>query len=468
MISTFLFALDYGDPIGVFSCLHHEPYSLFFDSADRAHPAARYSFIAYHPFETIESWNGTVLVTNKDEQISLKGNPFQIVRDRLAKWEVNAPYRANTPPFQGGAAGFFGYDLARKLEKLPSKALSNPDAPEMAIGLYDKVVAFDHAEKKSYFIALASEEKDARLKLNHFKNILKRPKEKATPQQKPVSWQSGFTPDKYKKSVQKIIDYIRKGDIFQANLSQRFETILPEGFSAFDHYKNLRRVNPAPFAAYMNFGSLTLASASPERFLQVRGKQVETRPIKGTRPRLADAVLDQKMQSELLASSKDSAENIMIVDLLRNDLSKVCADDSVEVPELCKLESFARVHHLVSTVTGTLRDDKTPLDLLEACFPGGSVTGAPKVRAMEIIEELEPVRRGPYCGSMGYAGFNGTMDSNIAIRTLVYEGRKACFNVGGGIVADSNPAAEYQETLDKAAGVFSSFEATQNKSAAEK
>ena len=468
MPSAFLMALDYHDPVGTFSCLHHEPYSLFFDSADRTHPAARYSFIAYHPFETIESWNGAVLVTNKDEQLSLQGNPFQIVKDRLQKWNVNMTDRPGLPPFQGGAAGFFGYDLVRKLERLPKKALANPDAPEMAVGLYDKVVAYDHAERKAFFIALAVDEKDAGLKFNHFKNILKRRPEKTAAPQKMVEWQSAFTPDRYKKAVKKVIDYIRDGDIFQANLSQRFEAVLPEGFSAFEHYKTLRRVNPSPFAAYMNFGSMILSSASPERFLQVRGRQVETRPIKGTRPRLSDPIEDQKMQAELLASEKDRAENIMIVDLMRNDLSKVCTDDSVEAPALCKLESFAGVHHLVSTVTGTLRDDKAPLDLLEACFPGGSITGAPKVRAMEIIEALEPVRRGPYCGAMGYIGFNGAMDMNIAIRTLVYEGSRASFNAGGGITADSDPAAEYRETMDKAAGIFSSFETQPRKRSVKK
>ncbi|MBI4030551.1 MAG: aminodeoxychorismate synthase component I, partial [Proteobacteria bacterium] len=314
----------------------------------------------------------------------------------------------------------------------------------------------DHEKNETFFITLANDEKEASVKFMQLKNILKHPP--AAARGAKPAWKSGHTENTYERSVRKVIDYIRAGDIFQVNLSQRFEAHLPDGFSPFGHYKALRRVNPAPFAAYMNFGSMILSSASPERFLQARGRQVETRPIKGTRPRLPDPAQDKKIRAELSASEKDRAENIMIVDLLRNDLSKACTDESVKTQDLCRLESFARVHHLVSTVTGYLRADKTPLDLLEACFPGGSITGAPKVRAMEIIEELELQRRGPYCGAMGYIGFDGAMDMNIAIRTLVYEGQKVSFNAGGGITADSDPAAEYRETMDKAEGIFRSFE----------
>jgi len=468
MIAAYAFKIGDLEPVKAFESLHDEPYSLFFDSADRAHPAARYSFIAYHPFETIESWNGVILVTNRQEQISMPGNPFTAVRERMEKWGANIAPLAGLPPFQGGAAGFFGYDLARKLEKLPARAPANPDAPEMAVGLYDKVIAFDHAKSEAFFITMATNEEEAAVKFMQLKNILKRNPHpaRAGGATKRPAWESSHNENSYKKIVQKVIDYIHAGDIFQANLSQRFEAELPEGFSTFAHYRTLRRVNPAPFAAYMNFGSMILSSASPERFLQARGRQVETRPIKGTRPRLPDPAQNEKAKADLRASEKDRAENIMIVDLLRNDLSKVCTDESVEAPDLCRLETFAGVHHLVSTVTGTLRAGKTPLDLLEACFPGGSITGAPKVRAMEIIEELEPQRRGPYCGAMGYAGFDGTMDMNIAIRTLAYEGRRVSFNAGGGITADSDPAAEYRETMDKAERIFRSFEEMQRKVAA--
>jgi para-aminobenzoate synthetase component 1 len=251
-----------------------------------------------------------------------------------------------------------------------------------------------------------------------------------------------------------VIDYIYAGDIYQANLSQRFQTILPEGDSPFALYQRLRRLNPAPFAAYLNFGDIVIASASPERFLQLRGGWVETRPIKGTRPRGATPVEDKAHARELLASEKDRAENVMIVDLLRNDLSRVCRDHTVTVPELCVLESYATVHHLVSTVVGQLNPGATAIDLLRATFPGGSITGAPKIRAMEIIAALEPTQRGPYCGSIGYVGFDGNIDSSITIRTYAIKNNVVTFQAGGGIVADSDPAAEYEETLTKAGALM--------------
>jgi para-aminobenzoate synthetase component 1 len=247
------------------------------------------------------------------------------------------------------------------------------------------------------------------------------------------------------------------GDIFQANLSQRFRARLPAGIAAFDLYRRMRQVNPAPFAAFVKAGDVAVASASPERFLSLRDGRVETCPIKGTRRRGATPVQDRLLAEALLASEKDRAENIMIVDLLRNDLSRVCRDGSVAVPRLCGLESFATVHHLVSTVTGELRPGKGAVDLLAACFPGGSITGAPKIRAMEIIAELEPTRRGPYCGSVGYIGFDGNMDSSIIIRTYGIKGDEVVFQAGGGIVADSRSGDEYEETLAKARALIAAL-----------
>ncbi len=460
MKNIFSFPLDHDDPVKVFSALRGEPYSLLFDSADHAHPLSQHSFIAYHPFETIEAaGGGSIIVTNRDQQLSFDGDPFHILSQRLAGWGLDMPQYPHLPPFQGGAAGFFGYDLARSLENLPDAANDNAGLPDMAVGLYDRVVAFDHAHRRASLIVLAEDEKDAQAKFEHFKALVANNITLPTPGVgADIRWTSNFMQKSYESAVQKIIDYIYAGDIFQANLSQRFTADLPPGFDPFAHYLVLRAVNAAPFASYMNFGSFQISSASPERFLQVRDRQAETRPIKGTRPRAADSVQDKALRQELVNSEKDHAENAMIVDLMRNDLSKVCEDFSIRAPQLCEPESFASVHHLVSVVTGTLRADRSPVDLLRACFPGGSITGAPKVRAMEIIEEFEPVRRGPYCGALGYIGFNGAMDTNIAIRTIVYERDKAWFNAGGGIVADSNPAAEYQETLDKAAAIFRSFE----------
>ncbi len=454
-MNLYAFSLEFREPVDIFTGLHAMPYSLLFDSADRNHPNARYSFIAFAPFETITAKNGNVIITNAKRQWSVQADPFSIVKERIASWGANVTPRADLPPFQGGAAGFFGYDLAYSIEKLPPVASSN--TPDMVVGIYDQVAAFDHRLNKAWLIVLAESEDAANAKHAAFLQLTQKQDVPAYVSFQP-EWQASFTRPAYEQAVARVVEYIRAGDIFQANLSQRFSAPLPPGFDSLAHYRTLRRVNAAPFAAYMNFGDIKLASASPERFLSVDDNgHVETKPIKGTRPRAVSAREDERLRRELAASVKDRAENIMIVDLLRNDLSKVCQDFSVEVPALCALESFATVHHLVSTVTGSLRPGQTAVDLLRACFPGGSITGAPKVRAMAIIAEVERIARGPYCGAMGYIGFDGAMDTNIAIRTLVYEGDTVSFNVGGGITADSDPTGEYQETLDKAAAIFASF-----------
>ncbi|PZP57235.1 MAG: aminodeoxychorismate synthase component I, partial [Micavibrio aeruginosavorus] len=264
-------------------------------------------------------------------------------------------------------------------------------------------------------------------------------------------WSRQKTREEYKQDIQTVINYIHAGDVFQVNLAQKFTAELPDYFNPYAHYLHLRKVNPAPFSSFMRIDNIVLSSTSPERFLKVSGTSIETRPIKGT-------IADSEHPSVLLNSAKDRAENTMIVDLLRNDLSKVCEANSIQVPELCAIESYSGLHHLVSSVTGKLKKDKTSLDALSACFPGGSITGAPKIRAMEIIEELEPTCRGAYCGAIGYIGFDGTMDTNIAIRTLIYKDNQVSLSVGGGIVAASDLEAEYQETLVKARKIFESFE----------
>lgn len=454
----FAHALTACDPVAVFAALADRPYSLFFDSADSDHPAGRYSFIAFDPVEIVEARAGLITLTDRYGPKTFRGDPFALLADRLAAWGLDAPSRDNLPPFQGGAAGLFGYDLARGIERLPDIAPAEPDRPDMAVGIYTQVLAFDLARRQGWHIVHAPDETDVRTRRAMLAQTL------AAAPALPVfgdldsQWIASDTRAAYEEKVRRVIEYIRAGDIFQANLSQRFEAALPPGFDPFAHYCALRAVNPAPFASYMNFGALKIASASPERFLSLRERAVETWPIKGTRPRSDDPFIDALHRNALENSVKDRAENVMIVDLLRNDLSRVCTDHSVEVPELCRIESFAQVHHFVSTVTGVLRADLGPLDLLRACFPGGSITGCPKIRAMEIIEQLEPVRRGPYCGALGYIGFNGAMDTAIAIRTLVYEKESVHFNVGGGIVAASDPAEEYAETLAKAEGLFRSFE----------
>lgn len=450
------------DPVEAFSAVKDMRYSLFLDSADTSHSLGRFSFVCCNPIETIEAKNGKVVITNWDGQTLSYAKPFDVLKERMEKWIPLTQTIEELPPFQGGAAGFFGYDLARGIEdiKASSKdpAIDNVNMPDMAIGIYDQVFAHDHKENKSWIITHATSAEDARIKQKHLLRLFTQVEKEPQFKEAQMDWEANFDACEYKNHIQKVIDYIHSGDVFQVNLSQRFDAKLPDNLDPFSHYISLRKANPAPFSTYMNLGYIKISSCSPERFVSIEDQRVQTRPIKGTRPRVDDPELDKKYQKDLLCSEKDLAENTMIVDLLRNDLSKVCQKNSVIVKSLCKLESFASVHHLVSVVEGQLRKGKTAIDLLKAGFPGGSITGAPKIRAMEIIEELEPTRRGPYCGCMGYIGFDGNMDSNILIRSLVYEGKNVSLQVGSGIVSDSCPDTEYQETFDKASAIFDSFE----------
>jgi para-aminobenzoate synthetase component 1 len=381
-----------------------------------------------------------------------------------------ATYRAEPlpglPPFQGGVAGFLGYEFGRRLERLPAPRSDDLGLPDAWLGAYDWVIAWDHAEGRAWLVAgQRGSEAAGQSAEGRIRDVTRRLSESRAPRASqaaaaasPSTFQSGFTRDEYLRAVERIREFILAGDIFQANLSQRFEAPWPG--DSFDFYRRLTAVNPAPFTAYFRGDGFAVASASPERFLMVDPSgQVETRPIKGTRSRGATADEDRRLAEELLASEKDRAENVMIVDLLRNDLSKVCRPGTVEVPALCALMSHPTVHHLESIVTGRLEAGRTATDLLRAAFPGGSITGAPKVRAMEILAELEPVARGVYCGAIGWMSVTGAMDTSIAIRTVTFKGGRAYFHAGGGIVADSVPALEYQETLDKVAGIRRAFEA---------
>ncbi len=451
-MGTLVQKLIHVDAPAVFAAFADQPYALFLDSADQNHPNAQYSFIAFDPVEIITL-----------DQCK-KQDPFSYVQSRINHWkeQFQPEHDPALPPFQGGAAGLFGYDLGRTIETLPHTAKAS-HTPDLAIGIYNQLIAFNHETNEAWHISHSPSDCFSRESgdlLNQLETDSCLREEDNKPSN--INWQAQFTESAYKDRVERVIDYIRAGDIFQANLSQRFEAALPTNFDAYAHYLHLRKINAAPFAGYMNLGpknnNVKISSASPERFLQLKEGHVETKPIKGTTRREDNPATDQLQRMALENSAKDRAENTMIVDLLRNDLSKVCKAGTIKVDALCKLESFARVHHLVSTVSGKLQKDKTPLDLLRACFPGGSITGAPKIRAMEIIEELEEKQRGPYCGSLGYIGFDGTMDSNILIRTLVYKNDTVSFNTGGGITSDSDPQSEYQETLDKAAAIFHSFE----------
>src|SRR4030042_3598452 len=468
----------------VFELIKDRPYSFFLDSGMDHRKLGRYSFMGSNPFLVVKSHGSDITFISGDEQEIQHGNPFGALTRALKMYKLD-PGPA-TVPFLGGAVGYFSYDLCNFIEQLPSTAINDLAIPESYFAFYDTILAFDYQEGRAYIVATGFPEleegrrlKQAKMRLEEMKNWLyfalpsKRSegpplprretltpalslqgKEKGEGENQPaeeegeVSLKSNFTRDEYIKAVSKIREYIAAGDVFQVNLSQRCETDLT--VPPYELYRRLRQINPAPFASYFNFDGITIVSASPERFLHVDGDWVETRPIKGTRPRGKSEVEDAMLAQELLNSVKDRAENVMIVDLERNDLGRVCQYGTVEVTEMAILETFPTVFHLTSTVIGKLRPDKDRIDLLKASFPGGSITGAPKVRAMEIIDELEPTRRSVYTGAIGYLSFGGDMDLNIAIRTFLVKDGRAYFQVGGGIVYDSEPEAEYQETLDKA------------------
>ena len=443
------------DPYDIARKLAHLPHLLFLDSADRHPDRGRYSYVMADP-------SG---ITFCDAVPTDRYTPFHILD--LAQFdadEVQRPSIPYLPPFQGGLAGVFGYGLNRELERIPESTHTDFHVKDLAICRYDWVVSFDHRHGRAWLIAWdVSRENVGRLRtLLTAAESPPRPIPVAdhtgelTPQH-PVpgfpNVTSNFSREGYIDAVRRAVEYVHAGDIFQVNLSQRLLAPLTE--HPLDLYGRLRKVSPAPFGCYFDLGDFQIVSASPERFLQVSPTgEVVTWPIKGTRPRGKTPVEDAALLLDLITNPKDRAENVMIVDLLRNDLGRVCEFGSIQVPRVCEVETYNYVHHLVSEVRGKLRPGLTPFDLLRAAFPGGSVTGAPKVRAMEIIAELEPTARGPYCGSVGFVGFDGATDTNILIRTFTAGRGWLQFPVGGGIVADSDPVNEYEETMHKAAGLL--------------
>jgi len=444
-----------------FELFKDRPFSFFLDSGMDPGKLGRYSFMGSNPFLVLRSRGEEISLSHSNgEQKTMKGNPFDVVNELLELYSLDA-HPAGIP-LVGGAVGYFSYDLCHFIERLPSTAIDDLNLPECYLAFYDTIVAFDHPAGKAYLVAtgfpeLEEEKRKQRAeeKLEEMKSQLLNNPLLLNAEESPIAaarqdmvLKSSFTREEYLKAVETSREYIRAGDIFQVNLSQRFEADLP--VSPYELYRQLRRINPAPFANYFNFDGVSVVGASPERFLRVSEDWVQTRPIKGTRPRGKSAAEDEALAQELLSSIKDRAENIMIVDLERNDLGRICRYGTVKVTELAILETYPTVFHLTSTVEGRLRQGKNRIDLLKATFPGGSITGAPKVRAMEIIDELEPTRRSVYTGSLGYLSFSQEMDIDIVIRTFIIKDGRAYFQVGGGIVYDSEPEAEYEETLDKA------------------
>lgn len=452
------------DSARLFARIAHKPWSMFLDSGQALDALTgkagsqygRYDILVADPFITLTSNASHTEVRSNEHTYVLDEDPFALIKRMLKPFvAVNSDL-----PFTGGALGYFGYDLARRLENLAEIAAGSDAIPAMQIGIYDWAVVVDHRNKTACLVShgFDAETREGWSALCALFDAPFNEHETNTPGFTVASpIQSNMDKAAYARAFNAIKRYIYEGDCYQVNLAQRFSAkVVGSGWLA---YQKLREISPAPFMAYMNLGRMQVLSGSPERFLQVVDGHVETQPIKGTRPRAADAVLDAQYAMELQSSIKDKAENLMIVDLLRNDIGKNCETGSVKADKLFQLQSFANVHHLVSIVTGKLQAAKTAIDLLRGCFPGGSITGAPKLRAMEIIEELEPHRRGVYCGAIGYIGFDGNMDTNIAIRTAVYLAEndsqgEISFYAGGGIVADSDLEKEYTETLDKAASIL--------------
>ena len=421
------------DCFGEFALL---PHCVWLDTAT-APPGL--SILAAEPAKTFRSKGRQIEITTADSTIRFEGDPFDVLNRQLAEHRYDAP--ANFPV--GAAIGYFGYGLKNQIEKLPANAVDDLGLPDCWFGFYKDLLVFDHREKVLRKIAVGAS-----------------PHACPVPRADPVPatnrdghggppLQSNFTRDAYCRVVRRAKEYIGAGDVYQVNLSQRFQCAV--GATAAETYLALREANPAPYCAYLDIGGAQILSSSPECFLNINDRHVVTRPIKGTRPRDVDP-------NDLLTSPKDNAELLMITDLERNDLGRVCQFGSVYVRELKRVETFATVHHLVATVEGLLRPDVTHVDCVRACFPGGSVTGAPKIRAMQIIDELEPHARGVYCGAIGFLGLNGVSHLNIAIRTVVQQGVRLTFHAGGGIVADSDPDAEYEETIAKAQGIFNAID----------
>lgn len=425
------------DAASYYAALADLPWAVWLDSGSMA----RYDILTAAPYRTV--------VVREEDVCS---EPFSLLRAALG--EAVKPIA--DIPFAGGALGYWGYDLARRMVShltflktdSPNAASNTEQLPDMAIGIYDWALVLDHQFHTASLVSHQRFTETAVL----LPQILHRLQSK---QALPADTfcvrgniTSNFTSDSYARAFDQVKNYLQAGDCYQINLAQRFSA-QAQG-DAFAAYLKLRQLNPAPYSAFLNLPQAQILCASPERFLCVKNGMVETKPIKGTRPRSSDALQDQQLADELRQHPKDRAENLMIVDLLRSDLGKNCVPGSVRTPKLFEVESFANVHHLVSTITGQLTTGRDAFDVLRDCFPGGSITGAPKQRVMQIIEQLEPNRRGVYCGAIGYIGFDGNMDTNIVIRTLVYSNNEICCWAGGGIVADSVSAAEYQETFDKA------------------
>ncbi len=461
------FLADLETPVSAYLKLRDSSFSYLLESADGGERWGRYSFIGYKPYLTAVSRNGDMEIwkgTEKEIYRDVK-NPLDMLRELNEKF-IPVSVK-DLPPFQGGLVGYFNYDLVRKWERLPGISPQDEDVPEAVFTACRRMIVFDHLTHKIMVIAFAhlqdgEDEKDAfekaGLEVRETIEDLQRPLSRESAE-KPFSvsgLEPNFNKKEFEKAVVKAKEYIVSGDVIQVVLSQRFSgEVSGEDFLL---YRNLRSVNPSPYMFYLNFGETRIIGASPEILVRLNDKKIELRPIAGTRPRGESPEADQRLERELMADPKERAEHIMLVDLGRNDVGKVAAPGSVSVPRLMEVERYSHVMHIVSRVEGVLKQDMDCFDLFMSAFPAGTVSGAPKIRAMEIISELEPSSRGPYAGAVGYFGFNGNMDFCITIRTITVSKNRLSIQVGAGIVADSQPDKEYEETLKKGAAMFKAIE----------
>ncbi|MBS6034128.1 MAG: aminodeoxychorismate synthase component 1 [Pantoea sp.] len=424
------------------------PWAMLLSSANANHSDNRFDILTADPRATLVTRGDVTHITDASGCSESGADPLQLVQQQCDALGVT-PLSHDHLPFQGGALGLFGYDLGRRFEQLPQQAQADLTTPDMAVGIYDWALIADHHLQTLTLLALQDVEARAAW-------LTQWPEREAMPFSLTSQWQSNLNYADYAARFAAVQAYIQAGDCYQVNLAQRFQA----GYQGdeWQAFCALNQANRAPFSAFLRLPHSAILSLSPERFLSLNDKQIETRPIKGTRPRCADPIADRQQADDLQNAEKDRAENLMIVDLLRNDIGRVAVPGSVSVPELFVVEPFPAVHHLVSTVRAQLPEDLQATDLLRACFPGGSITGAPKIRAMEIIDQLEPQRRNAWCGSIGYLSLCGRMDTSITIRTLIAEGQQLYCAAGGGIVADSEVQAEYQETLDKVSRILPALE----------
>jgi anthranilate synthase component 1 len=462
-------------PVTAFHLLDTGGHACLFESVVGGEKVGRYSFLATEPFLELTAHGNRVTISSaQGKQQFDSPDPLDELRRRLGAYQ--AVHLPELPPFEGGAIGYAGYDVVRYVENLPNAPPDDRGLPDLSFAFYDRMVVFDNVSKALFVIAMARLDKtgdDARAAYDDAcRRVDELTKRLSTPTNLPpadipaggepqIAWQSNVRQADFEAAVRKCVEYIRAGDVFQVVISQRLALDL--ACEPFEVYRTLRVVNPSPFMFFVRTPDVTLVGSSPEIMCRVVDRQVTVRPLAGTRRRGASEEEDRRLAEELLADPKERAEHVMLVDLGRNDVGRVAKFGSVKLSDVMVIERYSHVMHITSNVTGTLREGCDAFDALKACLPAGTVSGAPKVRAMQIIDELEPHRRGPYAGAVGYLDYSGNMDTCIALRTLVVQGNRAYVQAGAGIVADSDPTTEYQETLSKARGLLKAIEITQQR-----